>query len=326
MMKRRFKSALFATLLSASIAGIASDPSRADDEVNVAAGIGLPWAPLFVADQQGFFEKHGVNAKVQLFPSGRTSQEAIVGGGVAWGTVAETPVVFAAVNNLPVRIIGTMSGYEIFDVVATSDIQKLEDLKGKRVGYAQGTNAQVYLSRALEKAGLSFKDITGINLSPTDMVTSLSNGQIDAFVWTEPHLSQALSLGKDRFHSIRTPGLYVNYSGIVTLQSTIDNDPEMLVRSLCAMKEAAEYMKKNKDASIAYISERIKMDQDIVAKEWERIPFEIALDKVSIVQDMTLQAQWAIDSGLLAAGSKVPDFNDVVVSTIIDQTNNCTGQ
>ncbi|MEC5383551.1 NrtA/SsuA/CpmA family ABC transporter substrate-binding protein [Aurantimonas sp. C2-6-R+9] len=325
-MKRRLISALLATVFAVGVMPVTSNSSQAEEEVNVAAGIALTWAPLYVADQQGLFEKYGVDAKVLLFPSGRTAQEAIVGGGVAWGTVAETPVVFASMNNLPVRIIGVMSTYEIFDLVATEEMQKLEDLKGKRVGYAQGTNAQVYLSRALKKAGLTFDDITGINLSPTDMVTSLANAQIDAFIWTEPHISQALGIGDGSFHTIRTPGLYVTYSGIVALQSTIDNNPEMLVNSLCAMKEATEYMKNNKDASITYLSERIKMDHAIVAKEWDRVPFEITLDKENIVKDMQQQAQWAIESGLLAAGVKLPDFDQVVVDTIFDEAKNCLDQ
>ena len=324
-MRRRLQvSMLLAGVVTTGFAQFVSlKPVLAAEQVNVGAGIGLLWGPLYVADQQGLFKKHGVDVKVLPFPSGRTTQEAIVGGGVAWGTVAETPVVFAAMNNIPVRIIGTMSVYEIFDIVAVKGIKRLEDLKGKRIGYAQGTNAQVYLSRALDKVGLTFRDITPINLSPTDMVTSLVNGQLDAYVWTEPHLSQGLNIGAGKFHSIRTPGLYVNFSGIVALQSTIDSNPKMLAASLCAMQEAAGYMKKNKQASIDYMSERIKMDREIVTKEWERIPFEVRLDKDSLVKDMQFQAQWAIDNRLVAPGTKIPDFNKVVVTTIYDQAKNC---
>ncbi|MFU0506291.1 ABC transporter substrate-binding protein [Pseudaminobacter sp. NGMCC 1.201702] len=325
-MKRRLISVLLAGAFAVCLATVAPHKAKAADEINIAGGIALSWSPLYIADQQKLFEKHGLTATVMPFPSGRTAQEAIVGGAVAWGTVAETPVMFASSNNLPVRIIATMSDYEIFDMVATTDIKGAADLKGKRVGFAQGTNSQVYLARMLDSAGLKMGDITGINLSPTDMMTSLANGQIDAFVWAEPHLSQAVALGGGKFHAIRTPGLYKTFSNIVALQDTIDSSPDMLVRSLCAMKDAAQYMKDNKEASIDYISERIKMDKAIVAKEWDRIPYQINLDKPAIVKELTQQAQWAIDSGLLAAGTKAPDFDQVVVTTIFEQAQNCSGK
>jgi NitT/TauT family transport system substrate-binding protein len=155
------------------------------------------------------------------------------------------------------------------------------------------------------------------------MMTSLANDQLDAFIWAEPHLSQAVALGNGQFHIIRTPGLYTTYSSVVALQSTIDDTPEVLVKSLCAMKSATNYMEENREASIDYVSERIKMDRAIVAKEWERTPFEIALDKPAIVRDMAEQAQWAIDSGLAPSGAQVPDYNDVVVTTIFEQAQAC---
>ncbi len=251
-----------------------------------------------------------------LFPSGRAAQEAIVGGAVAWGTVAETPVMFAAMNNLPVRIIGSMAVYEIFNIAARKEIKSAADLKGKRVGFAQGTNAQVYLARALGKAGLSRTDITPINLSPPDMVTSLVNGQIDACVWTEPHLAQALTLGKDRFHMIEIPGLYSTYSSIVATQKTVADRPDVLVNSLRAMKDAVRYMKENREAAITFVAEKIKMDRAIAEREWDRIPFEITMDKQGIVKEMRAQAEWAIENNLVPPGSKVPDFEQFVVTTI----------
>ena len=49
---------------------------------------------------------------------------------------AETPVVFAALNGLPVRIIATMNRHEPFDLVAIKDIKTNRNIKGRRIGYS----------------------------------------------------------------------------------------------------------------------------------------------------------------------------------------------
>lgn len=298
-----------------------SASARAAEKVSIGTGIALAWAPAYIAEEQGFFKAHGLEPTVLLFPSGRAAQEAIVGNAVAWGTVAETPVMFAAMNGLPVRIIGTMAIYEVFDIAARADIKSAGDLKGKRVGYAQGTNAQVYLSRALKKAGLTADDITAINLNPSDMVTSLVNEQIDAFIWTEPHLSQAMTVGNGALHMIRMPELYKTYSSIVTTQETINKNPKVLVSSLMAMMDAVKYMNEKKQEAITSVASKIRMDPDIAQKEWERIPFAITLNKEQMVQEMQEQAEWAIKNGLVQKGTSIPDFETIVVDKIYKQAS-----
>lgn len=290
----------------------------AAESLNSGQGISIVWAPAYVANKQKLWQDQGLDLNVILFPSGRAAQEALVGGGVLWSTVAETPVMFAAMNQLPVRIIGTMNAYDCFELAATKEIARLEDIKGKKIGYAQGSNSQIYLSRLLEKIGGSFSDIQSISLSPSDMVSSLSNGNIDAFIWTEPHLSQAVALDPGKFHRIRTPGAYKCYHNIVTLQSTIDNQPDVLVKSLQALMKAVDYIKANPDAAIATTAEAVKMDPAIATAAWKDIPFSIDLDTEGLVKDLEREAQWAVDNKLAPPGAAIPDFHQVVVPQILD--------
>jgi NitT/TauT family transport system substrate-binding protein len=317
-----------AVIASIFLAPLGSQSARATEakspasEVNVGGSIALLWAPLYIAEQQGLFEKHGVKVKILPFSSGRATQEAVVGGGVLWGTVPETPAMFAYTNNLPVRIIGVMGAYELLQMVSTNDIKKIEDLKGKRVGIARGATPDYVLAAALKKVGMTVDDVTTINLTPTDMVTSLVNNEIDAFLWTEPHTSQAVNLGGGKFHATLLSG-YVTYGSVAALKDTIEHDPATLVKSLCALKEATEYMKENKDAAITYVAEYIKVDKSIVAKEWERIPFELTLDKAAYVAEVERQANWALNSGLLPGGTALPDYQQIVETSIYEQSKNC---
>jgi NitT/TauT family transport system substrate-binding protein len=308
---------LAAALSVASTALAFSAPVRAQ-EIAIGEGVALGWGQFFVADHEKTWEKQGLTPKVTTFASGRLVLDALVGGGVVIGTAAETPVVFANLNGLPVRVIGVLNRHEPFDLVAVQDIKTVKDIKGRRIGYSQGTNAHYYLLKLLGEAGLKLSDINAISLNPGDFVSSLSGGAIDAFIWTEPHISQAIEQGKGKFHAISSPGLYNTYSSIITLQSTIDSKPELLVKALRALLEGNDFIKKNPDAARKIVAERIKLDPEIARSFWSRAKFDLTLDKPKLVAELTAQANWAIENKLVRPDAKIPDFNTVVVTDLLD--------
>lgn len=291
----------------------------AAQEIAIGEGLSIGWVPFFIADERKLWEAQGLKPKSTLFASGRLVLEALAGGHVTIGTAAETPVVFANINNVPVRVIGTMNRYECFDVVASKDIKSITELKGRKIGYAQGTNAHYYLFKLLEKAGLKLSDVTAVSLSPGDFVSSLSNGAIDAFIWTEPHQSQAAALPGERFHVIRTPGLYNTYSSIIALQSTLDQKPDLVVKALKALIEADRFAKENADEAIAIVSEKIKLDPQIARKQWPNLNLAIDLDRDALVRELESQARWAVANNLVRPDAKLPDFNKVVVSAPLEE-------
>ena len=313
-----FRSGKLAAAALMAVAAFAATPSHAQD-ITIGEGIALGWGQFFVADHDKIWQKQGLTPKVSTFASGRLVLDALVGGGVVIGTAAETPVVFATLNGLPVRIIGTLNRHEPFDLVAIKDIKTAKDIKGRRIGYSQGTNAHLYLSKLLKQEGLAWSDITAVSLNPGDFVSSLAGGAIDGFIWTEPHLSQAIAQGADKFHIIRSEGLYNTYSSIITLQSTIDSKPDLLVKALKALIEADDTIRKDPDAAATLTAERIKLDPTIAKSFWKRTNFKLALDKPSLVALMEEQAKWAIDNKLVRPDAKIPDFNNVVVTSLYDR-------
>ncbi len=314
---RKFVQSAAAALLSFAIVASAA-PARAQD-IAIGEGVAIGWGQFFVADQKKLWEKQGLNPKVTVFPSGPLVLDALVGGGVVIGTAAETPVVFANLNGLPVRIIGVLNRHEPFDLVAINEIKTAKDIKGRKIGYSQGTNAHYYLHELLKQEGLSLSDITAVSLNPGDFVASLSSGAIDGFIWTEPHLSQALAQGPAKFHIIRSPGLYDTYSSIITLQFTIDNKPDLLVKALKALIEADNDIRNDSDGAAALTAERIKLDPAIAKSFWPRTKFKLDLDRAGLVSVLQEQAKWAVDNNLVRPDVKIPDFNKVVVTDLLDQ-------
>jgi NitT/TauT family transport system substrate-binding protein len=295
------------------VALMATKPASAQ-EIAVGEGIALQWGQFYVADRYNTWKEQGLGAKAITFASGRLVLDAVLGGGVLIGTAAETPVVFAALNGLPVRIIATLNRFEPFDLVGIKQITTGKDLKGRRIGITQGTNAHYFFSKVLANAGLSASDVISVNLSPADFVSSLANGSIDAFIWTEPHVSQAMSMGEGKFHVVQFPNLYFGYSTVITLQNTIDKEPQTLVRALKALQSADRMIAKDANAAADLTADRIKLDPKIARAYWPRVNFGMTLTKDEIVRELESQAKWAIESKLVRPDAVMPNFQEVVVT------------
>ena len=65
----------------------------------------------------------------------------------------------------------------------------IADLKGKRIGFAKGTSAHNVLIATLEKAGLTYADITPVYLSPPDAGPAFANGSIEAWAIWDPYFA-----------------------------------------------------------------------------------------------------------------------------------------
>ena len=138
------------------------------------------------------------------FVGGPAVLAAQTGGSVDVGFMAETPLVFAQAAGNPVKVVAASqvvdpktSGFALV-VPPDSDITKLSQLKGKKIGYSTGTITQYFLLNALKKAGLDFSDVQAISFTGLGGQAAFENGEVDAAVTSEPFLSGQLTDKKAR--------------------------------------------------------------------------------------------------------------------------------
>jgi len=150
---------------------------------------------LVIARQQALLEKHFSAKQIAIkwieFTSGPPLLEAMSTGSVDFGAVGDTPPIFAqAANANIVYVAGSpiTNGQGIL-VPAHSTIRGIADLKGKRIGFAKGTSAHNVLIATLEKAGLTYADITPVYLSPPDAGPAFANGSIEAWAIWDPYFA-----------------------------------------------------------------------------------------------------------------------------------------
>jgi sulfonate transport system substrate-binding protein len=150
---------------------------------------------LVITRQQAVLEKKFAARQIGIkwieFTSGPPLLEAMSTGSVDLGAVGDTPPIFAqAANANIVYVAGSRitNGQGIL-VPANSGIRTIADLKGKRIGFTKGSSAHNVVISTLEKAGLTYADITPVYLTPPDAVPAFASGSIEAWAVWDPYFA-----------------------------------------------------------------------------------------------------------------------------------------
>ena len=182
---------------SAALAVLAA-PARAE-AVPKEIRIGTQKGGFFPAVRQrrtveNVFAPLGVEVKWIDFQFGPPLLEAINVGSVDFGYVGDSPPIFAQAANARIRYVAGVKqagNTQAIIVPKDSAIQTLADLKGKRVAFGKGSSAHNLLVAALEKADLSWSDITPAALAPADATAAFVKGSVDAWSIWDPYLALA---------------------------------------------------------------------------------------------------------------------------------------
>jgi sulfonate transport system substrate-binding protein len=135
-----------------------------------------------------------------------------------------------------------------------TSINKIEDLKGKRVAVTRGTDPHIFLVRALQSVGLSEKDIQPVLLQHPDGKIALVRGDVDAWAGLDPMMAQAqVEDGARLFYRNKAANTY----GILNAsQDFLSKYPDLTKRVLGVYEDARKY-------SLAHYDEEKKVFMDV---------------------------------------------------------------
>ncbi|WP_426362679.1 ABC transporter substrate-binding protein [Streptomyces sp. E-08] len=235
--------------------------------------------------------------KWSTFTSGPPLLEAVNAKAVDFGTVGNTPPVFAAGAGSKITVIAAThsdSAGEAILVPKGSPLRTARDLKGKSVAVAQGSAAHFLLIASLRKAGLELADVRVSLLQPADALAAFTSGKVDAWAVWDPYTSQVLLSGKGRVLSDGR-GL-VNGLGF-----------QVAAPSALADKEKAK--------AIGDFVERLRRAQGWVfdhPEEWAQVwaketglPYEVAL--AAVKRSYGTRIPVALDDAAVASEQEIAD-------------------
>jgi len=185
--------------LSTAIAGVMLLSGCSKKEESVTLNIGFQkYGVLPILKERGTLEtalkQQGVNVKWVEFPAGPQLLEGLNVGSVSFGEAGEAPPIFAQAANSNLVYVANQPEApkaEALIVRKDSNIQSVQDLKGKRIALNKGSNVHYLLLKVLEANNLKLSDIEVVYLPPSDARAAFERGAVDAWVIWDPFFAAA---------------------------------------------------------------------------------------------------------------------------------------
>lgn len=183
--------------LAAGVSGLAKPRSAWANASGKTLRIGYQkYGTLVLLKARGTLEKNlaaqGVTVSWLEFPAGPQLLEGLNAGAVDFGTVGETPPIFAQAAGVDFVYVANEPSSpksEAIVVPRGSTIATVAQLRGKKIALNRGSNVHYLLVRALQHAGLEYADIQPVYLPPADARAAFTQGSVDAWVIWEPYFA-----------------------------------------------------------------------------------------------------------------------------------------
>jgi taurine transport system substrate-binding protein len=218
----------------------------------------------------------GYKINYRKFTGGGDVIRAMASGQVHVGEAGSAPIAAALSQGLPVQlfwILDDIGSAEVLVARNGSGIEKLEDLKGKKIGVPFTSTTHFHTMVALEMAKIPPSAVRLLNMRPPEVAAAWERGDIDAtFIW-EPVLSRVKGNGK----ALITSGEIAKQTGKATFDGILVNtdwaksNRDFLVSFVKVMAKADADYRANKDKWVAG-SPQIKAVAEITGAKPEEVP------------------------------------------------------
>lgn len=279
------------------------------DSVRLSAYLGEFSGLIWVAENKGYFKDNGLDVKITERQSGVDALNDIFAGNADISTQAEFVAVSQSFKRNDFKILASIDSISAIYMVGLKDhnINQIRDLKGKKIGVTQNSQAQFFLGKFLVDNNLKLSDVQIVYLKPADMVAGMEAGSIDAAVTWQPLVSQiedkpGISAIKWLAQSNR------QFSFLLTASNDlVKNKPQVVERFLKALVQAENVSDAEKEK---IIKTRLKYQDAYMQKIWPNNVYLVTLNQ-GLLTLMKDEAQWMMENKITDSKA-MPNFLDYV--------------
>jgi NitT/TauT family transport system substrate-binding protein len=265
-----------AVILFLALFGFWKSNHKQTGEVRVAYLQIIPSLPVFIAQEQGLFDKENLRLKAIAVGSSNDLVNTMVAGQAdILPATSLVPIIHLEIQSPGrVRIFShsRMNEANALDKIIVRDsspLHTVEDLQGKKVGVFPGTAPSHMLAAFFKKHGVDPSSVTMLQLPPQAQLSSLQSGAVDALFAYEPVTTAALVHGGYRqlFGSVYADLLNPCPIGASVISREFErNHPELAARAVHALQQAVDYMAAHPAESRTLLTKYIKLPPEVAAR------------------------------------------------------------
>ena len=238
--------------------GAAASAGASGDAITIGYSDWPGWVAWDIAEQKGFFKKHGVDVKLVWFPVYTDSLNALSAGQLDANCQTWNDTLGPLAQGLPLKAV-LVNDYSFGNdaLIARPGFNSVAELRGKRVATELGTVDHFLLLKALEANGMKESDIQFVNIKVQDCPAAMLAGQVDAAVVWEPSRTKILNEVKGSkavFDSADVPGQIPDL--LVFGKKIVDGRPEDVQKIVLAWYEAVDWWRAHPDEAVAIMAKR----------------------------------------------------------------------
>lgn len=271
-MKRSTGSSLALLLVSLFVGfhALVSGNARAQEKIRIGISSTSPgFLPTMVAEQKGFFSKHGL-ASEHIRISLAVAMNALGTGDLDYAiTMAQG--VSAAIRGVPVKLLMLTQDKLVFFLMAKPGVQQVGDLHNKTIGISYfGSTTHLVVDVIARRNGLvPGKDV---NILPcgddNGRIVALDTGRVDAVIGGPP-----LNMwgAKKNYKVIAWAKDYTNLpqNAVIVTDKKIQQSADQAKRMIKGTIEALRFMQTNKKESIDILASYSRSDRETAVGMFE---------------------------------------------------------
>lgn len=259
-----FRLACAAAFLSLLATAARSDPIR----IGYGA-VGGAYAPLWMAQEEGYFARHGLETETVYIPGGSIVAQALLAGDLQLAVTGASASLRAAQNGADLKLIANTLNAMDFLLVGKPEIAALKGLQGKRIAVTRfGGNTDLAVELVLARAGLKRgRDVTVLQTGGMpQMLAALTNGSVDAAVMNTPLGLAAVRTGFRLLLDFGELNLPYAFGTVIAREAYLKSNRNSTLRFLRAYAEAMQRMRKDRATAMRIISKYTRLtDPELLA-------------------------------------------------------------
>jgi len=251
----------------------------------------VQFLPAFVALEKGFYKREGLDTELISVRNAVTAVQALLGNQIhfIFSVGPQMPSIWEGAD---IILLAQQVGRPTFSMMVTPDIQKVTDLKGKKIGVTFGGSTFAGTKAMLELYKMNAeKDVQYVSIPGSQpKIAALQQGIIQAALLAPPSDYVALKAGFKRLANLADLFKDTSFSGLAATGKTIKEHPQFVKRMVRAIVRGVLHARDNPEDAIQTMVKHWRMERDVSVDAYNLV--KEALQPVPTEKGVELMAQW----------------------------------
>lgn len=233
--------------------------------------VDVMYLPAFLAQTRGIFKEEGLEVELILMLGARSGIQALVSGDVHF--VMQLGAALSAIwSGADLRLLAQMTNMLPYSLIVRPEIQRLEDLRGKRIGVSVGSTTHALVHELFKLNSIDDKGIEYVNIpGAAPKIAALEKGLIAAAPLAPPTELKALRGGFKRLVVFGDVLPEMSFTGIVATGRYIKENPKTVERMVRAIVRGTYSARDDSAAAIGAMQSYMKITPDEARESYQLV-------------------------------------------------------